>query len=91
MYASQQDAMEIAEGNGFDDIKDFYAWMLQRAGLEECPPLFAQRGDVVMISHGSLQLGAALGVIGLNGYPTVVTNDGLRELDPRFIARAWKV
>jgi hypothetical protein len=57
------------------------------AGIAECPPAFAQRGDVALVSWLDVR---ALGVIMPDGV-MVLGADGMHCMPARTIQRAWAV
>ena len=56
-------------------------------GLPECPPAFAQRGDVVLVEVGNM---LGLGIVDAVGV-TIPGPDGLRVVPRRAIRRAWVI
>lgn len=75
---------------GGTTVEDAAAWCAKKAGLVERPaPLFAQRGDLVVIANGDDLIA---GVIHLNGRHVIsVGQNGLLRLPIRSVKRAWKV
>lgn len=74
----------ISAAGGLEALADSLA---AAAGLGACLPLFAQRGDVVLVEHGNI---LALGVV--TGDAVAVPGpDGLAFLPLRAAARAWAV
>jgi hypothetical protein len=57
-------------------------------GLQECPPNFAHRGDLVLLSNTP---DPCLGILGMDGRAVMVTDNGLTFLKRTRILRSWHV
>jgi hypothetical protein len=71
----------------FGGLGDFVANRAAAAGIEECPPPFAQRGDVALVRLGNQE---CLGLVD-GRHVAVPTLAGLRLAPRAAIARAWAV
>lgn len=71
-------------------VEDAAVYCAQKAELKEWPgPLFAQRGDLVVIANGETTIA---GVVHLNGRHVIsVGQSGLLRLPLRSVKRAWRV
>lgn len=67
---------------GFATMGDLIA-----AHLEEVPPSFARRGDVVIVDH----LGADHGAVMLDEWAVGKSEDGIIRVDRRFVRRAFRI
>jgi hypothetical protein len=55
-------------------------------GIEEVKPMFAQRGDIVLIEHDEQQ---ALAVVGMDGWSVI--GPGPRQFELIEARRAWRI
>ena len=80
----------IAEVCGGNSTEDAVAWCAVKHELKEWPgPLFAQRGDLVLLEDAGRLIG---GVVHLNGRHCVAAGvTGLKVLPLGAIRRAWKI
>lgn len=74
----------LAEAGGLEALA---ARQAAEAGLGECHPRFAQRGDVALVRHGNA---LAMGVV-VGEAVAVPGPEGLVFLTPDCIQRAWSV
>ena len=56
--------------------------------LPEIDPLFAQRGDVVLVSHSA---GESLAVIAPDGWPVAPDDIGWKRSDRAYALTAWRI
>lgn len=84
-YASEAGAEAILDEEG--GLEALAARLAVTAGLGECHPGFAQRGDAVLVEHGNA---LAMGVV-LGDAVAVPGPDGLVFLPPSAVLRAWSV
>ena len=100
-YADEASAFALIKSvTGGSSSEDAAAWCAQKHGLVEWvrngkpAPLFAQRGDLVVLSDpvpGDIGRVIA-GVMGLRGTHALSVGDGgLRKIPIHFVKRAWKV
>jgi hypothetical protein len=90
-YSNEEEAFALIQSlTGGTTVEDAAAWCAHKAGLVERPaPLFAQRGDLVVIENGGSVIA---GVVHLNGRHVIsVGHGGLMRLSLRSVTRAWKV
>lgn len=95
-YIDKASAMALIKSvTGGSTVEDAAAWCAQKHGLKEWAregvptPLFAQRGDLVVIQDAEQLLA---GVMHLNGREAVSTGpQGLKRFSIRNVKRAWKV
>jgi len=95
-YSTEAEALALIHSvTGGTTVEDAAAWCAQKHGLVEWvrnglpAPLFAQRGDLVVLNDGGTLIA---GVVHLKGtHAVTVGADGLKMLSIRAIKRAWKV
>jgi hypothetical protein len=80
---------------GGTTVEDAAAWCAQKAGLMEWAkdgkplPLFAKRGDLVVLEDSGRMIA---GVVHLNGRHVIsVGESGLKRLPLNTVKRAWKI
>lgn len=56
--------------------------------LKECPPNFAHRGDLLLVTNPGTP---CLGILSLNGRAVIVTDNGLALLPRTAILRSWHI
>jgi hypothetical protein len=80
----------IKKVTGGSTVEDAAAYCAQKHGLQELKsPLFAQRGDLVVLKDGD---NIIAGVVHLNGrHVAVAAEQGMKVKDVREILRAWRV
>lgn len=90
-YSSEEEAFALIQSlTGSTTVEDAAAWCAQKAGLvEHKGPLFAQRGDLVVILCGDRIIA---GVVHMNGRHVIsVGEKGLMRLPISSVKRAWRV
>lgn len=96
-YHDEASALALIHSvTGGATAEDAAAWCAQQAGLREwtdgtgrATPLFAQRGDLVVMANGTTKIA---GVVHLNGRHVIsVGQNGLLRLPLRSVTRAWRV
>lgn len=90
-YNDEASALALVKQiTGGSTIADAAAYCAAKHGLEELPqPLFAQRGDLVLVEDSGRLIS---GVVHLSGrHVAAVGKDGLKRLPVRSIRRAWKI
>jgi hypothetical protein len=96
-YTTEAEALALIKSvTGGTTVEDAAAWCAKEAGLAEWAdkngkplPLFAQRGDLVVLANGGNLIA---GVVHLNGHHVIsVGSGGLLRLPLRSAKRAWKV
>jgi hypothetical protein len=90
-YTDEASALEtIKEITGGETVADAAAWCAAKHELPELAnPLFAQRGDLVILDAPSGHQIA--GIVGLNGHAISVYDKGLFRLPITSVVRAWRV
>lgn len=85
-YKTEKGAARILKRRG--GLEKVAAKLAADSGMEEIPPLMAQRGDVVLINT---PLGAALGIINLRGEVAGQGAQGIECYPANRALRAWRV
>jgi uncharacterized protein DUF6950 len=75
----------IAFTNG-GTFEDLAAKVAEQFGLEEVKPLFAQRGDIVLVPNDARK---ALAIVDLDGWNVI--GPGPRSYELSDVVRAWRV
>jgi hypothetical protein len=80
----------IKEVTGGETVADAAAWCAQKHELPEWHlPLFAQRGDLVVVRDSGRLIA---GIVGLTGRGAIsVGEEGLKRLPLSAVVRAWKI
>jgi hypothetical protein len=80
----------IKEVTGGTTIADAAAHCAQKHGLTQlASPLFAQRGDLVLVANGAQLVS---GIVHLNGrHVVLVGENGLQKESLRSVKRAWRI
>lgn len=87
-YKSEKGAIRMLKrigGGGFVEAMEI---IMLGLGLEEVKPVFAQRGDVVLVMNGGRHI---LGVIDSRGLITAMSTDGVVQLPLDQAERAWRI
>lgn len=89
-YNDEKSALAaIRSATGGSTVEDAAVYCASKAGLPELPhPLFAHRGDLVLLENEGR---VVAGIIGLHGYPLAVGEKGLMKLPLSAIRRAWRI
>lgn len=90
-YASRSESLQaIREYAGTASLRALALKMTTELDMRQVPPLFAARGDVVLLRRG--KRGFSLGVIGLNGKCVeTVSDSGLRQVPLSLVVCGWRV
>jgi hypothetical protein len=93
--AADEASAEAIFLNGFSDLGDFAASIAAANGMEEVPPTFARRGDVVWVDNSTPANPSphgALGVVGLDPrYAVCMSEQGTKRVHMHRWKRAWRV
>jgi hypothetical protein len=73
-----------AEAALFGTVEEIVA----KTELTPCPPNFAHRGDLLLVTNPRT---ACLGILGLDGRAVIVTDNGLAWLPRTAILRSWHI
>lgn len=84
VYATEAEFEALVEPGG---LAEFVADRAAAAGIAECPPAFAQRGDIALVRIGNQE---CLGLID-GRHVAVPTLAGLRLAPRAAVVRAWAV
>jgi hypothetical protein len=90
-YHSEAEAMDLIRSvTGGETVADAAAWCADRSGMpERVLPLFAQRGDMVVLPDAGRPIA---GLVHLNGRDVVAVGEaGLKRLPLAGVTRAWRV
>lgn len=71
------------------DLEDLAVKVAQQFGLEEVAPLFARRGDIVLVPEETPNGRKALAIVGMDGWSLV--GPGPRRYELKDALRAWRV
>jgi hypothetical protein len=87
-YSTEAEAMKLL---GTEGLGEFAASIARQCGMVEVPPLFAHRGDVVLVDN--LNPGQALGIVDLSGRSAfcVLARRGMARVPMKLWLRAWRV
>lgn len=89
-YSDEASALAAikAIANG-ETVADAAAWCAAKHGLQGCPPLFARRGDLVVLNDAGRMIA---GLIHLSGRHIVAAGErGLKRISISQVVRAWHV
>jgi hypothetical protein len=85
-YASEAEAQKII---GPDGLAAFAAGIAEKYAMTEAPPMFAHRGDLVLVDNGQ---GDALGIVDLSGrFAWCVLERGMVRMPMERWRKAWRV
>jgi hypothetical protein len=89
-YSTHTGAMRIARRvYGSRTVPEVLAAMMQQHGWKEISPMFAQRGDIVLVEFNRDRM---VGILHPNGREAVITTDkGLWRVPLLSVRRAWKI
>jgi len=88
-YATLHGAAKAMRQFGASSVGELADIMADRRDLRVLPPLFAQRGDVVLLDR---ELGESLGVVCLHGVEVwAPAEEGLAEIPLSEAIRAWRI
>jgi hypothetical protein len=88
-YATLHGAAKAMRNFGASSVGELADIMAERHDLRVLPPLFAQRGDIVLLDR---DLGESLGIVSLHGVEVwAPAEEGLVEVPLSEAQRAWRV
>jgi len=89
-YTDEKSALAAIKAvTGGSTVEDAAIYCANKAGMPELPhPLFAHRGDLVLLENEGRLIA---GIIGLHGFPMSIGEKGLMKLPLSAIKRAWRV
>jgi hypothetical protein len=87
-YCTEVEALKLLGITG--GLGEFVAFIAQGCGMAEVPPLFAHRGDAVLVDNGNPS--HALGIVDLSGrFAWCVLEHGMVRIPMGRWLRAWRV